>query len=87
MTIKYLAPGQKFGNLTFVRATDRSGRSALCFCTCQRTITVAIEALRAGEVTSCGCRPLPAVTQKAIDEERAQAERRREMITWKPKTE
>jgi hypothetical protein len=87
MTSKYLAQGQKFGNLTVVRMNDRAGRSVLCFCTCQRTITVSSEALRNGVITSCGCRPLPAATQKSIHAERVQGQRRQE-IRWRPaKTE
>ena len=50
--------GQKFGHLTILRAADKTGRAALCLCVCQKSVVVSVEALRSGDVESCGCRPL-----------------------------
>lgn len=72
---EHIEAGMKFGHLTTLRATDKNvGRAWLCFCVCQHSIVVATPALIAGEVTSCGCRPLSRAQNDARHQEN---ERRR----------
>ena len=44
--------GAVFGKLRALR-TARDGRFAVCFCICQRTVTVEIDDLIAGVVAAC----------------------------------
>ena len=84
---EHLEPGQKFGSLTIIRAADKNGRSAVCLCICQRSCVVSTEVLRAGEVTSCGCRPLTTRQWEHKREIAAEQKRKRELAWSRTKTE
>ena len=76
-------PGTKFGHLTLLR-TDGTGKCAVCFCICQRSVVASLEALRSGTITSCGCQPLPRQSRDAIYAEEEQQQRRRDRGGWRP---
>jgi hypothetical protein len=65
--------GARFGHLLVV-GLDASGKRAACQCVCARVVTIAVEALEAGAMRSCGCKPLPPEQSRAL---RAEAGRRR----------
>lgn len=51
--------GKKFGRLTVIRSAEKQEKNAshqwLCHCDCGKTITVAANQLKRGDVRSCGC--------------------------------
>jgi hypothetical protein len=75
--------GQRFGNWEVV-GLDAAGRRASCGCVCGSLRVLAVEALMSGASTSCGCQPLTAPQLKALRQETAQEQRRREQRSWRP---
>jgi len=76
--------GQRFGNWEVV-GLDAAGRRASCGCVCGSVRILSVDALLNGVASpSCGCAPLSASQLKALRQETAQEEQRREQRSWRP---
>jgi hypothetical protein len=77
-----IAAGTSFAAWTIV-STDPTGKRATCRCVCGRMQIIAIEALRNGSTTSCGCQPLAPNQLRQFRAEAVQRQRQRER-DWQP---
>jgi hypothetical protein len=74
--------GRRFGSWTAL-GTDPTGKRVACRCACGAVRQVAIEALRSGQSTSCGCAPISRDQTLALRAE-AEARPRRIERDWRP---
>ena len=83
--------GQRFGQLTAVRPTEkRSGHSVVweCVCDCGNTAFVAVQSLKSGGTTSCGCLKIEDLTGRKfgrLTAVRSTEERRGRQVVWECK--
>jgi len=74
MTVDISNRGQRYGYLT-VAYTNLSGHKVTCYCVCSKQVSVAVDDLTAGIVTSCGCMPASQKYHNRRAELRAQLQR------------
>jgi len=77
-----IAVGTPFAAWTVV-SIDPTGKRAACRCICGRVQVIAIEALRSGASSSCGCQPLALDQLRERRAEAMQRQRRRDR-DWRP---